>query len=91
MKTVRTILAAVVVFALGAYLSYAMQPAPSRSKAETPPKMFEATSFPADTSDRPYHEHVTNYLNRMAARGWMFKTAIVGQPQRVMIFERRTR
>lgn len=91
MKTIRIVLAAAVVFALGAYLSYAMQPAPPESKAQTPPKMYEVTPWPADTSDRQYNEHVADYLNRMAARGWAFKTVIVGQPQRLMVFERRGR
>jgi hypothetical protein len=90
MKTIRTVLAAVVVFALGAYLSRAMQPTPPETEAPSP-KLFEVTPWPADTADRPYYEHVDAHLNRMAARGWMFKTVIVGQPQKMMVFERRTR
>ena len=88
MKVLRALSAAVAIFLTGAYLSHAIEPAP-QAPEDGPRNQYRVTGWPEDTPAQPYHQHVEAHLNKMAAEGWSFKTVIVGQREKMMVFERR--
>ena len=92
MKTMRIVLGAVGLLLCGAYLSYALQPTPREEprpeKPERGVQLYHVTPWPADSAGRPYHEHVEEHINRLATQGWLFKTVLVGQREKMMVFER---
>ena len=89
MKTIRTVAAAAAVLALGAYFTQAIQPKP-QPPPDTP-LTYQVTPWPSDDAAKPYHQHVEEYLNKMASQGWTFRTDLVGQRERMMVFERGQR
>ncbi len=88
MRKSQTMLAAAVVGIAGAAIgAFALQT--ESAPADSPAAAFRVTAWPPAQPGREYGDEVETYLNRMAADGWLFKTEIVGQREKLMLFERR--
>lgn len=88
MRKSQTMLAAAVVGIAGAAIgAFALQT--ESAPADPPTAAFRVTAWPPAQPGRDYNEEVETYLNRMAADGWLFKTEIVGQREKMMLFERK--
>ena len=86
MQIRRMAFAVVIVVALSAVWALGVQ------RGDVPPAgqdtVYRVTPWPDNTPDRPYHQQVERYLNRMAAEGWRFSTELTGQGARMMVFQR---
>ncbi|MHC4066409.1 MAG: hypothetical protein ACYSUI_18180 [Planctomycetota bacterium] len=58
-----------------------------RQPAKEP--VYKVTTWPANTAERAYHEHLERYLNEMASQGWRLHSPLAGQGSKMMVFERR--
>ena len=82
-KMIRWAVLSVGLVAAGAW---ALQDAPARGDREG--KRFKVTPWPSDSGERNFHEQVEQHLNEMAAQGWEYHSALMGQPAKVMVFRR---
>ncbi len=78
---------AVAVSAATAFYAFALQAESAPADSATP--AFRVTAWPPVQPGRDYGDEVETFLNRMAADGWLFKTEIVGQREKLMLFERK--
>jgi hypothetical protein len=86
MQITRTLLAVVALVALSAAVAAGIQRgAPPSSDRQT---LYRVTPWPVNTPERPYHEEVERYLNRMAAEGWRFSADLAGQGAKMIVFQR---
>ncbi len=77
---------AVIVAALSAAWALAVQRGEVTSSDRE--AVYRVTPWPDNTTERPYHQEVERYLNRLAADGWQFRTELAGQGARMMVFQR---
>ena len=59
--------------------------------ADESPSAYLVTEWPAASDGKPYREHLQDYLNEMAGRGWRFEQDLVSATSARMLVFRRDR